>query len=415
MVDASSQYETIRANFYENDESEAVYGTTGAGPAFTFDGTSFSFLQTPLTESVDKPRHIAFHDNRLALGYKSGHVILSAVGQPNNFSGVDSASSWGVGDRVTGLISLQGNVLGVFSEASIRSLEGSSESDGTMRTISSTTGIREFTMKNIAGPYFADNRGIGSLSTSDKYGDFDLGRLSDPIRTWVQERLQDKRSTETLDTAPAGAVAVRNQNQYRIFFNDGYVLVFYFRADGSVEPTFMHYDTENFGTGYVPTWVDSHVMPNGRERLMMGTESGDVWVVDGANVIQHPSAVIQPDCWYVTNPVNFQRPEALHKHYHVVLQGQFYGAQEVETWSDGNYIFDEEGAAHDTITLGSYSNAPLFDSSNEIDNTYLPTLTDGFSLKVKTTMDGSQPHTFQSLMFRASSKGIDRNSAPKTY
>lgn len=414
MEAEGSQYQIIRANYYENDESEAVYGVTGAGPAFSFDGENFAFLEAPLARTVDKPRHIAFHENRLALGYKTGHVILSGVGTPNNFSAVDSASSWGVGDRVTGLISLAGNVLGVFSDSSINSLQGSSESTGTMRTISSTTGTREYTVENIAGPYYADNRGITSLDTSDKYGDFDMGRLSDPIRQWVQARLQERRTTETLDTAPAASIALRNKNQYRLFFNDGYILVMYFSTSGSVEPTIMHYDTDNYSTKYVPTWIDSYVLSSGSERVVMGTAEGAVWVVDGANAIQDNGSISTPSAWLTFNPMNFGRPESLHKHFHVVMQGQFFGAQALTTYAANNYRYDW-GDDADEVTVGDYSDAPVFEATTNLDATYHSTVTDGFTFKIESTLDGSEPHTFQSLLFRASRKAVDRNAASKSY
>ncbi len=41
---ANSKYEVILANYYENDDAEAIYGVTGAGPAFTFDGNNFSLI-----------------------------------------------------------------------------------------------------------------------------------------------------------------------------------------------------------------------------------------------------------------------------------------------------------------------------------------------------------------------------------
>jgi hypothetical protein len=412
---AGSQYDTIKANYYESDESEAIYGVTGAGRAFTFDGESFAFIRVPIDKSIDKPRHIAFHDNKLALGYESGHVVVSSIGVPNDMSGVTGAGSWGVGDRVTGLISMPGNVMGVFSEASIRTLEGANEADGTMRVLSYRTGCREYTLQNIEQAYYADNMGVGSMRTSDRFGDFDMGRLTDAVRTWVQARLQDKRTTEVLDIGPVTSVAVRNKNEYRLYFADGYILVLYFRANGRIEPTLMHYDPTGLSTDYVPTFIDSTVLSTGRERIVMGTADGKMWVVDGANCIQSPDGVETPDCWFVTNPINFGRPEAVHKHYHVVLQGQFYGAQSVDTWADSNYLFDVTGSAHDSITFGSYSNTPLFSSISEVDSTYLPTLTDGYSMKVQSTMDGSKPHAFQSLLFRATPKGVDRTSAPKAY
>lgn len=415
MLERNTKYETILQNYYENDNAEAIYGTTGAGSAFTYDGGSFAFLRTPLARSVDRPDHIAYHDNRLALGFSTGHVVLSSVGVPNDFNAVTSASSWGVGDSVNGLISLPGSVLGVFSESSIRTLEGSGEETGVMRTVSSTAGCRKYTMQNIIGPYFADHRGVSSLETSDKYGDFAMARVTDQIRTWIQDRIQNTTAISTQDTSPVVAIAVRNQNQYRLFFADGYVLVLYFRIDGKVAATFMHYDTENFSTKYVPTFINSSVLSTGKERIVMGTAEGAVWIVDGAEAIYGPDANVYPSCYLVMNPVNFGAPDRVHKHYHVELQGQFYGAQSVDAWADANYIFTQGGPAQHSITLGDYSALPLFVSRNEIDSAYLMMLTDGFSVKLQTTMDGSLSHTFQSILYRVSSKGVDRNRSSKTY
>lgn len=415
MVTAGSKYQTILHNFYENEEAEAIYGVTGAGPAFVFDGESFAFMKTPLIVSVDKPRHIAAHDNRLALGYATGHVVLSAVGVPNDFSGVDGASSWGTGDAVTGLQTLQGNVLGVFSEASIRSIEGSSADDGIMRVISSTTGCREYTLQNIIGPYFVDNRGVSNIETSDRYGDFSMERVTDPIKTWIQDRIQNINAISRLDTLPVHSVAIRNKNQYRVYFADGYSLVLYWRTDGKVACTIMHYDPTALGISYVPTFITSDVLSGGRERIIMGCADGKVWVVDEAEAICDIGTVSYPNCYFIVNPVNFGKPDRSHKVYHVELQGQFYGAQTVEAWADTNYTFEETSAAQHTILFGNYSNLPLFTSRNEIDSAYMPILSDGYSVKLQTTMDGSLPHTFQSMLYRVSSKGIDRNRISKTY
>ncbi len=377
---------------------------------------TISLLLT-LVRSVDKPSSIAFHDNKLALGYSNGHVLISALGVPNDFSAADGASAWGVGDRVNGLVSLPGNVLGVFSERSIRSIEGAAQdaTGATMRTISSSSGAKEYTVQNIIGPYFADNGGVSNLETSEKYGDFSMVRSSDPVKVWIQDRVQDKGSIQTTDTSAVASVAIRNKNQYRLYFADGYSLVLYFSIDGRIECTFMHYDTENFGTTYVPTFIDSTVLSSGKERIIMGTANGDVWIVDGSEVIQDPDGAIKPNCWIVTNPLNLGQPHRLNKTKYITVQGQFYGAQSVSAWADANYIFDETGAAHEQVTIGDYSDTPIFDSRNLLDDIYLPILTDGVSFKLQTTMDGSRPHSFQALLHRASIKGADRNSAVRAY
>lgn len=415
MLANNSKWQNIRANFYENDESEAIYAVNGAGPAITFDGTNFARIYTPLIRAVDKPRSLAFHTNRLALGFGYGSVVQSVVGTPNDFSAVDGSVAWGVGDAVTGLISLPGSVLGVFSESSIRTLEGSSEADGLMRTVVSNSGAKEYTVQNIIGPYYADNRGISNLETSDRFGDFAISRLSDPVRTWLRDRIQQVRSLGVLDTKPIASVPVRNKSQYRLYFADGYYLTMYFRPDGVAETTFGHYDTETFSTAYVPTFIDSSVLSTGRERIIMGTSDGSLWIVDGANVLQTPEGPVTPDAWIVTNPIDFGTPEGLHKVQFVTLQGLFYGAQTIDSWSDSNYVFEATGNAHYTTAVGEYSSPPEFTERSLLESFYLPTLTDGVSFKFQTTLDGSRPHSLQALLIRATRAGTDRNAAPRAY
>ena len=99
MTAADSKYESIKANFREAEDGEGVYVATGASPAFMMEKDYFSFVRTPQIARNDKPRHIAFHANHLALGFIQGSVIFSAVGVPNDFS-AGQGSQWSVGGPV---------------------------------------------------------------------------------------------------------------------------------------------------------------------------------------------------------------------------------------------------------------------------------------------------------------------------
>lgn len=415
VASEDSMYNSIVANFYSDDGSEAVYAATGASPCFSYNKDYFSFIRTPLLQAVDKPRHVEFHVNTLALGYETGHVLLSSVGGPHDFSGISGGTSWGFKDPITGLQALPGETIGVFAKSSIGSITGADPQTLVQKHIQQTSGAQEYTMQHLSQPFFADFNGIANLSATERYGDFDPDRNSGVITPWLQDRLQERISTETQNTRPVAAVTVRNKRQYRLYFKDGYILTMSFFPDRAPEFTWQHYDTVSFGTDYVPTFLDSTVLSNGRERVVMGTADGSMYIVDGANGIQTSSGLTEMDAYIVTNPINLGRPESVAKYYHTGLQGQFFGHVNVQAWGDVNYTFDITSSAHDIIDIGNEDDPTVFEASNNVDTAYLPAIADGFSVKLQTSVNGSKPHTFQSLLFRASLADSDRNRTEKAY
>lgn len=415
MTTNASKYQSIVANFREVDDGRGVYVATGASPAFMLEHNYFSFIRTPQWIKYDKPRHIAFHKNYLALGFSAGSVIFSAVGVPNDFS-AGAGAQYPTGGAVTGLASMTGDgILGVWTDRRTMTLSGIPTTDMQLKVIKDSSGATEYTVQDIGTPYFADFRGLSTINTTDKYGDFDLGRISFKITPFLKDRLQARRSIDTIPKRPIASLTARNKNQYRLFFEDGYILTMTFFESKAPEFTLQHYDTTSFGTDFVPTFTNSYVLSNGRERNIMGTSDGSVWVVDGANGIQDSTGLTALDAYIVLNPTNLQRPEGVNKFYHTVIQGQFFGWQQVQTWGATNYIFNENGAAHDTANIGDSGDAPVFVATNNLDATYVPVLADGFSFKIQTSLDGSKPHTLQSLLFRASGKGTDRNRTTRAY
>jgi hypothetical protein len=281
--------------------------------------------------------------------------------------------------------------------------------------IQATSGTIEYTMQNIIEPYFADFNGIASVSTTQRFGDFDFGRITAPVSPWIRDRLQERIGLELSNKSVKAAISIRSKNQYRLYFNDGYILTTTFFDNRPPEFTFQHYETTNFASTYVPTFLSSTVLADGRERAVMGTSDGSMWVVDGAQGVQTGSGLTAMDAFITVNPVNLNRPESTAKYHHVVLQGQFYGWQAIDGWADSNYVFDATGAAHDSINIGAATLTSVVDSKNEVDSIYLPMLADGYSVKLQTSVDGSKPHTLQSLLYRATTKGTDRNRTNKAY
>lgn len=416
LAEENSQWRTVEANFYQNDEGKGMYVATGADSAFMYDlDDHMAFIRLPVARDKDKPRHVAFHANHLVLGMDSGHALVSAVDVPNDFDTSGTATTWPFRDPITGLNSLAGNALGVMCRESVHALLGTQApadaATDPFRTqnITPRAGALEYTVADVMGPMYADFSGVGRVDTSDKFGDFEQGRLTQAIEDWTRERFQKQPSSELTNRAPVLAIPVRAKNQYRVYFEDGYILSLYLgTSERPPEPMLGHLDPDNLSTDYVPTWADSTVLSNGRERVVMGDKNGNVWIVDGANGIQKAEGLTEVPCYITTNPINTGFPQGASKTYSWTLIGDFMGAQNITTSTGYDYLDVEETPR--TKSVGSYSDAPIFDDQTGYTEVYTGSYTDGVSLKVETTMDGSKPHTLHTLLHRFSRKGSGRNN-----
>lgn len=299
LTEASSRYEFKTANFYAADGMDAVYGVSGASRAFIFDGEAYTFVYTQDDSTKDKPRHVEVHHLHLALGYAAGSVLMSVVGEPYDFNGVNGASEIAVGDRITGLMELEGTTLGVFCEQSIWAIVGTSVDNFQTQVISPNTGCIEYTLANCGFPVYLDSRGISTLETSARYGDFVGQRLSSPVSPWLVPRCRGALPNINNASGVTVAVPVRSKNQYRLFFNDGEILTttFVVQGDGGtgVGFTFQRYyleqpdiTTETYR--FIPIAATSQVDVEGVERIFMSHYNSESPIIS-----QHVYAMDQGD------------------------------------------------------------------------------------------------------------------------
>lgn len=264
VVSTDRRVQMIVANYFLNPDWDTIYGCTGLGRAFSYDNTYFRKIYTAYASQLDKPRHIANYRNYLAMGYESGNVLLSKVGEsgpePENFDPLQGAREFSFVDGITGLSELADTSLGVFCTQSINRivLNPNASSSGSLfytASISPNSGAIEYTVAAF-GPVtlFCDQYGIRSVEQTDVYGDF-IGRpMSHLISPWLRGRLspgkywQDSRTT----ARPLFAHTLRAKNQYRVWFDDGYVLC-------------MNMNTEEEGPKFTvqryAIWLTSTVLP----------------------------------------------------------------------------------------------------------------------------------------------------------
>lgn len=281
-----SRYKLQAANFYGNEDWECIYGVSGAGRGFEFDGNYFTtlFALPPETtvgsntindgnDEKDKPRHVTEFAGRLALGYSAGSVLFSRAGYPTVYSGVQGAGEVAFGDSITGLAALNGDYLGVFCENKIFGMS----QDFTKKILSPNSGAIEYTLQMLGNmPIYCDSQGIATLSQSDKYGDFMGQRLSKDVYPWLRGRLTGV--SPGVSGSQGGIVdsyVVRTKNHYRLWFKDGYQLCMNYSGEGTT-PQFSlsRFYLKNFTNLFahtgssaiiLPTFISSNVADSGEE------------------------------------------------------------------------------------------------------------------------------------------------------
>lgn len=274
-----SQYQWQIHNFFGQDKYAAAYGVSGAGPALSFDGSNVIKIRAPLSPGQDVPRHIAKHGSMLALGYFSGAVLLSQVGNPYEMRGDFGSTAVEVGDRLTALSAGGGDALIIVCESSTFVLRGLSPRVFTQQTVSARRGAIEYTLADPGKAIIADSFGLFTADTPESFAPADRNYMSSPVEPWLRERLQATISNEQRFLRAVAALAVRSKNQYRLFFRDGAVLTMTITADG-IEITRQRIGTAE---GLAVRGVWSGIDASGRERIFCsfnGAKSGFVFELD---------------------------------------------------------------------------------------------------------------------------------------
>lgn len=275
VVENRSRYQFITANFYGDKDLDSIYGAHGLPRAFAYNGDFFYKICTQPDPVKDSPRHVAYHHAHLALGYSTGNVDISVVGEPYNFDGALGASSWTIGDKVTGLLPLSGTILGVFGSKSVWGINGTTVDNFSTQVITPNVGAIEYTICDMGYPVYANSYGIYTLSQTQQYGDYLGTPMSQDISPWLRPRLLRNL---TSDREVECAWPVRSKNQYRLAFSDGYMASMTLNG-AQATPTFslQKYLWDAEGSyesldllsypGMVPAAVSSQLDVSGEERI----------------------------------------------------------------------------------------------------------------------------------------------------
>ena len=257
----NGRYELYIDNFFGGATTSKVYGVDGKNYGFEFDGATFVQIHTG--SLYDTPQHVTIHQKYLVYSY-SCSLQISAIGDPYNWQAINQAVELGVGDEITSLVRQPGNEtspsLAIYCRNHTYMLYGNSNSTWQLISFNDSAGAIAYSPQNINGRVFVyDDRGITNLNTTLNYGNFTEATISQRVKTL----LANKRNSFV------DSHALRDKQQYRMFFNDGSGI--YLTLSEKVN-SFMPVQF----TDIMTCSVSSEIYGGGPDIVFMGTYNGYV-------------------------------------------------------------------------------------------------------------------------------------------
>ncbi len=257
VLPAGGYYRFFNHNFAAGLDQYAMYGVNGVGRGFVWDGTYFSFINTGLSDALDKPFEVKVHNSHLFYAFPHGSLQHSVVGNPLDWSGGLGALELGVGAEITDLI-LTPKSLIICTEKDIQVLLGLGVDDWTVDLITSHTGVRKFTGQYQSQAFVVARPGLLAIDRVDSFGNFADATISDRIRDLIAPRFD----------VWGPAMADKTKSQYRIFGSDGLNLVF----------TIYQGELKGIMTFRYDRVVRNFANPNGR--IFFTSDNGYVYEAD---------------------------------------------------------------------------------------------------------------------------------------
>lgn len=324
------RYEFVNHNFYGASRSVRMYGVNGVGPAFEFDGATFTTIRSGM--AVDTPKWIAAHKEHLWFAFPGGAFQNSSIGEPLNWSAVTGAAAYGMGDEITGFVSSTVGVLTVLAVNKIATLYGSSTADFQLVDLSDEAGAMPYTVDKVGEAIYMDARGVRQISTTQNYGDFQLGTLSQNIKPLLQDYARS-------EVTPVASARVRTKDLYKIFFSNGQGLSFYFGKNQapansyySASPQQQQPSVLPFDLGKVVTCIGSFEMATG-ERVFFGSTDGYVYEADKGYSFDG-----DPIPFSLRLPFNHERaPQTLKRWHKVTVECQAIPTATIQVAADFDY------------------------------------------------------------------------------
>lgn len=256
----NGRYQFENWNFGGQSGTLRMYGVDGVNPGFEFDGAIWVPIYSGVTP--DAPSAMQIHKNALFYAFGAS-VQYSGPGQPYLMSAIFGAGEIACGDDITDMLSLPGSentgAMAIKTKNRTFVLYGNSEDDFNLVPYSYEVGCEPHTLQLIAGAMSFDTQGLSSLSTTQKFGNFLSGIVSDKITPFLNGKVG----------LAAASCIVRKKNQYRIFFSDNDAVFVTFAGEKLLGMTVMNFPHD-------VTCISSLEGASGREEIYFGSSDGYV-------------------------------------------------------------------------------------------------------------------------------------------
>lgn len=251
-------------NFRGSINDERMYGCDRINRGFEFDGAVFVPIVTGM--AVDAPTHVVVHNEQLFFSFGPS-VQHTGIALPYQWSPVIGAGEIAVGDTTTGFVRQPGSTgaaaLLIATRNKAFALYGNNVSDWVLTVAQDDAGAIAHTLQSISGTIGLDDRGITYVGTSQNYGNFEQNTISRLIQKFIRDNV-------SLSTA---SCRVREKNQYRLFFSNGYAIYVTMNGAKLVGMLPVYYDNP-------VTCADSVEIEDGTETMYFGSTNGFVYQMD---------------------------------------------------------------------------------------------------------------------------------------
>lgn len=395
---AGGRYRFRTHNFYGASNTRRMYGVYGLGQYFEYDDTDGILASYRTGMTVDTPEWIAIDDNVLQLGFPGGSWQLAGVGEPANWTVVVGAAEIGLGDDITGVMEETAGSMFIFTRGRTFQLNGSAAEGYALRGFDFENGAIADSVQRIGFGIHLDDRGFGSLTSSDKHGNYQANTFSRLIQPLVNRLLRTAVVTES--------VIHRGGNRYRCFFDDGSFISI------GVSGTKV--------TGHMPCSYGKVVRcavsaedTNGTERIFFGSDDGYIYEAekgtsfDGSAVVAalrpafhhsgHPDrnkryrtgrieAVTDGRCsLFVTTDLSLGKTVQAERDISAARSGALWNTADFETFSYNTRV----------EALKSFR--------IESDGTHI-------GLQIRHASTQERPHTLRAVVYQSSLRGLKRGA-----
>jgi hypothetical protein len=280
------RYDCCNHNFSGDANLLRMYFCQGEGLGMEWDGTVAVPIRTGMT--VDKPKRVAVHNEHLFFQFPGGSNQHSEPGSPYKFTVLTGAGEIAVGEQGTGLLSSIAGYLAIWGRNKIKVLFGKDVDTWDLKTQADDSGAVAWTPQMIGSPIYLDNSGLRSLETSDKFGDFSIGTITQ----LVEPLFKAKREA---GVSAVGALRIRDKGQYRLYWDDGTGITVYL-GKGLENAEILPFDL-----GVAFTCMSSGKDDDGEEVLLAGDADGWVYQLDAGTSLNGDS--VEAFCRFPFNHV----------------------------------------------------------------------------------------------------------------